>query len=32
MEGPNGRAYDVLTFDAAGKTTVYSTQKPSSHG
>ena len=30
MEGPNGRPYDVLTFDAAGKTTVYSTQKPSS--
>ena len=28
MEGPNGRPYDVLTFDAAGKTTVYSTQKP----
>ena len=31
MEGPNGRPYDVLTFDAAGKTTVYSTQKPSLH-
>ena len=30
MEGPNGRPYDVLTFDAAGKTTVYSTQQPSS--
>ena len=30
MEGANGRPYDVLTFDAAGKTTVYSTQKPSS--
>lgn len=29
MEGPNSRPYDVLTFDAAGKTTVYSTQKPS---
>ena len=31
MEGPNARPYDVLTFDAAGKTTVYSTQKPTSH-
>ena len=30
MEGPNGRPYDVLTFDAAGKTTVYSSQAPSS--
>src|SRR5258706_12406647 len=30
MEGSNGRPYDVLTLDAAGKTTVYSTQKPSS--
>jgi hypothetical protein len=28
MEGPNGKPYDVLTFDTAGKTTVYSTQKP----
>ena len=28
MEGLNGRPYDVLTFDAAGKTSVYSTQKP----
>jgi hypothetical protein len=31
MEGQNGRPYDVLTFDAAGKTTVFSTQQPSSH-
>ncbi len=30
MEGQNGRPYDVLTFDAAGKTTVFSTQQPSS--
>jgi hypothetical protein len=30
MEGAGGRPYDVLTFDAAGKTTVYSTQQPSS--
>jgi len=30
MEGTGGRPYDVLTFDAAGKTTVYSTQQPSS--
>ena len=30
MEGPNGKPYDVLTFDAAGKTTVFSTQQPSS--
>jgi hypothetical protein len=30
MEGPGGRPYDVVTFDAAGKTTVYSTQQPSS--
>ena len=30
MEGPGGHPYDVLTFDAAGKTTVYSTQQPSS--
>ena len=29
MEGQNGRPYDVRTFDAAGKTTVYSTQQPS---
>jgi hypothetical protein len=28
MEGPNGRPYDVVSFDAAGKTRVYSTQKP----
>ena len=28
MEGPNGKPYDVLTFDAAGTSTVYSTQKP----
>ena len=28
MEGLGGKPYDVLTFDAAGKTTVYSTQKP----
>jgi hypothetical protein len=28
MEGLNGRPYDVVTFDAAGKTSVYSTQKP----
>jgi hypothetical protein len=31
MEGPNGKTYDVLSFDAAGKTSVYSTQKPSSN-
>jgi hypothetical protein len=31
MEGENGRPYDVLTFDAAGKTTVFSTQQPSAH-
>jgi hypothetical protein len=31
MEGSNGRPYDVLTFDAAGKTTVFSTQQPSPH-
>lgn len=28
MEGPNGKPYDVLAFDAEGKTRVYSTQKP----
>ena len=28
MEGPNGRPYDVLTFDKMGKTAVYSTQHP----
>jgi len=28
MEGPNSRPYDVLTFDKAGKTAVYSTQRP----
>jgi hypothetical protein len=28
MEGPNPRPYDVLTFDKAGKTAVYSTQRP----
>ena len=28
MEGPNGRPYDVLTFEKTGKTTVYSTQHP----
>jgi hypothetical protein len=28
MEGPNARPYDVLTFDKAGKTAVYSTQRP----
>jgi hypothetical protein len=28
MEGPDGRPYDVVSFDAAGKTRVYSTQKP----
>jgi hypothetical protein len=31
MEGPNGQPYDVLTFDAGGKTHVYSTQQPSAH-
>ena len=30
MEGPNGKPYDVLTFDAAGTTAIYSTQKPMS--
>ena len=30
MEGTGERPYDVFTFDAAGKTTVYSTQQPSS--
>lgn len=29
MEGVNGQQYDVLAFDAAGKTTVYSMQQPS---
>ena len=29
MEGPGGKPYDVVTFDAAGKTAVYSTQQPS---
>ena len=28
MEGPNPRPYDVLAFDKAGKTTVFSTQRP----
>jgi len=28
MEGPNPRPYDVLAFDKAGKTTVFSTQTP----
>jgi hypothetical protein len=28
MEGANARPYDVLTFDSAGKTAVYSTQRP----
>jgi hypothetical protein len=28
MEGPNPRAYDVLTFDKSGKTAVFSTQHP----
>jgi hypothetical protein len=31
MEGLNGKPYDVLAFDAAGKTRVYSTQKPLSN-
>jgi len=30
MEGTTGRPYEVLTFDAAGKSAVYSTQKPAS--
>jgi hypothetical protein len=30
MEGPNGKPYDVLAFDASGTTRVYSTQQPSS--
>jgi hypothetical protein len=29
MEGTNGQRYDVLTFDASGRTAVYSTQQPS---
>jgi hypothetical protein len=28
MEGPNGKPYDVVTFDAAGRSRVFSTQKP----
>lgn len=28
MEGASPRPYDVLTFDKAGKTAVYSTQRP----
>ena len=28
MEGPNGRPYDVVTFDALGESRVFSTQKP----
>ena len=28
MEGPNGKPYDVLTFDLTGATRIYSTQKP----
>ena len=28
MEGPSGKPYDVVSFDAAGTTRVYSTQKP----
>lgn len=28
MEAPGGKPYDVLTFDAAGKTAVFSTQQP----
>ena len=28
MEGANGKPYDVVSFDAAGKASVYSTQKP----
>ncbi len=30
MEGPNPRPYDVLAFDKTGKTTVFSTQTPTS--
>jgi hypothetical protein len=29
MEGPNGRPYDVLTFEKTGKIAVFSTQRPS---
>jgi hypothetical protein len=32
MEGLNGKPYDVIAFDAAGKTRVYSTQQPVSRG
>jgi len=28
MEGPNGKPYNVVSFDTAGKTFVYSTHKP----
>lgn len=28
MEGPGGRPYDVLTWDKAGRTSVFSTEQP----